>query len=367
MRELVAVPAGRHPSSPSIPSFSVQTSRKFPFFHVVKCCRDEAEDGVFFSRLQLSDFNVMETLGVGGFGRVQLVQLKSNQARTFAMKMVKKRHVVDSGQQEHVRSEKVIMSETRCRFVVRLYRTFKDSKYLYMLMEACLGGELWTLLRDRGSFDDTSSRFYTACVLQALSYLHAKGIVYRDLKPENLLLDSRGYAKLADFGFAKKMGFSSKTWTFCGTPEYVAPEVILNKGHNLSADYWSLGVLMFELLTGSPPFSGPDPARTYSVILGGIEAVEFPEKVAENAADLIKKLCRDEPKERLGGQRNGVKDIQRHKWFDGFDWERLKKGTLTPPITPDVSSATDTGNFDTFPEDSEEAPPDDNSGWDADF
>ncbi|XP_072768170.1 cGMP-dependent protein kinase 1-like isoform X2 [Nerophis lumbriciformis] len=263
------------------------------------------------------------------------------------MKMVKK-------QQEHERSEKVIMSQTTCRFVVRLYHTFKDSKYLYLLMEACLGGELWTLLRDRGSFDDLTSRFYVACVLQALSYLHARGIVYRDLKPENLLVDSAGYAKLADFGFAKKMGFSKKTWTFCGTPEYVAPEVLLNKGHGLSADY-------------CPPFSGPDPMKIYSVILGGIGLVEFPETVTEDASDLIKKLCRDKPKERLGSQRHGVRDILRHKWFDGFDWPGLKKGTLTPPITPGVSSATDTRNFDTYPEDGEAAPPDDNSGWDKDF
>ncbi|XP_061887816.1 cGMP-dependent protein kinase 1-like isoform X1 [Entelurus aequoreus] len=362
MRELSHVSL-QAPPSPHGPSFSVQTSRKFPFFSLVKRCRYEAEDGVSFSRLRLDDLDVVKTLGVGGFGRVDLVQLRSNKARTFAMKRV----VVATQQQEHVRSEKVIMSQTTCRFMVRLYRTFKDSKYLYLLMEACLGGELWTLLRDRGSFDDLTSRFYVACVLQALSYLHARGIVYRDLKPENLLLDSAGYAKLADFGFAKKMGFSKKTWTFCGTPEYVAPEVLLNKGHGLSADYWSLGVLMFELLTGSPPFSGPDPMKIYSVILGGIGLVEFPETVTEDASNLIKKLIRDKPKERLGSQRHGVGDILRHKWFDGFDWPGLKKGTLTPPITPDVSSATDTRNFDTYPEDGEAAPPDDNSGWDKDF
>ncbi|XP_059180181.1 cGMP-dependent protein kinase 1-like isoform X1 [Centropristis striata] len=326
----------------------------------------EAENA-FFSSLKLKDFNIIDTLGVGGFGRVELVQLKNEEAKTFAMKILKKRHIVDTRQQEHIRSEKHIMTEAHSDFIVRLYRTFKDSKYLYMLLEACLGGELWTILRDRGSFEDSTTRFYTACVVEAFAYLHAKGIIYRDLKPENLILDSRGYAKLVDFGFAKKIGCCKKTWTFCGTPEYVAPEIILNKGHDVSADYWSLGILMYELLTGSPPFSGPDPMKTYNIILRGIDMIEFPKKITKNAANLIKKLCRDNPSERLGNLKNGVKDIQKHKWFEGFNWEGLKKGTLTPPITPDVSSPIDTSNFDSFPEDMDEPPPDDNSGWDYDF
>nr|XP_021551810.1 cGMP-dependent protein kinase 1 [Neomonachus schauinslandi] len=326
----------------------------------------EAE-AAFFANLKLSDFNIIDTLGVGGFGRVELVQLKSEESKTFAMKILKKRHIVDTRQQEHIRSEKQIMQGAHSDFIVRLYRTFKDSKYLYMLMEVCLGGELWTILRDRGSFEDSTTRFYTACVVEAFAYLHSKGIIYRDLKPENLILDHRGYTKLVDFGFAKKIGFGKKTWTFCGTPEYVAPEIILNKGHDISADYWSLGILMYELLTGSPPFSGPDPMKTYNIILRGIDMIEFPKKIAKNAANLIKKLCRDNPSERLGNLKNGVKDIQKHKWFEGFNWEGLRKGTLTPPIIPSVASPTDTSNFDSFPEDNDEPPPDDNSGWDIDF
>ncbi|KAB0397745.1 hypothetical protein E2I00_014697 [Balaenoptera physalus] len=343
----------------------VSTSKKFPFFRI-KNSRYEAE-AAFFANLKLSDFNIIDTLGVGGFGRVELVQLKSEESKTFAMKILKKRHIVDTRQQEHIRSEKQIMQGAHSDFIVRLYRTFKDSKYLYMLMEACLGGELWTILRDRGSFEDSTTRFYTACVVEAFAYLHSKGIIYRDLKPENLILDHRGYAKLVDFGFAKKIGFGKKTWTFCGTPEYVAPEIILNKGHDISADYWSLGILMYELLTGSPPFSGPDPMKTYNIILRGIDMIEFPKKIAKNAANLIKKLCRDNPSERLGNLKNGVKDIQKHKWFEGFNWEGLRKGTLTPPIIPSVASPTDTSNFDSFPEDNDEPPPDDNSGWDVDF
>ncbi|KAM9801229.1 cGMP-dependent protein kinase 1-like [Neosynchiropus ocellatus] len=320
-----------------------------------------------FSRVSLSDFSSICTLGVGGFSRVQLVQLKSDSTRSFALKVLKKRHILDTSQQGHILSERRIMMEARSPFIIRLYRTFRDSKYLYMLLEVCLGGELWTLLRDRGSFDDSTTRFYTGCVIEALASLHSRGIIYRDLKPENIILDHRGYAKLVDFGFAKKVGLGKKTWTFCGTPEYVAPEIILNKGHDSSADCWSLGILVFELLSGSPPFSGSDPMKTYNIILRGIDMIEFPKKITKSAANLIKRLCRDNPSERLGNQKNGVKDIQKHKWFEGFNWEGLRQGTMDPPYTPSVDGPLDTSNFDFFPEDSDDPPPDDESGWDAEF
>ncbi|XP_062414955.1 cGMP-dependent protein kinase 1-like isoform X2 [Pungitius pungitius] len=323
----------------------------------------------FFSKVSMSDFNIICTLGMGGFSRVELVQLKNdpNPNRSFALKVLKKRHVMDTSQQGHILSERRIMMEAHNPFIIRLYRTFRDSKYLYMLLEACLGGELWTRLRDRGSFDDGVTRFYAGCVVEALAFLHSRGIIYRDLKPENIILDHRGYAKLVDFGFAKKVGLGKKTWTFCGTPEYVAPEIILNKGHDSSADCWSLGILVFELLSGSPPFTGSDPMQTYNIILRGIDMVEFPKKITKSAANLVKRLCRDNPSERLGNQKNGAKDIQKHKWFEGFNWDGLRKGTVASPFTPTVDGPLDNSNFDFFPEDGEEPPPDEESGWDEEF
>ncbi|XP_072784735.1 cGMP-dependent protein kinase 2 isoform X4 [Taeniopygia guttata] len=220
------------------------------------------------------NLEVVTTLGVGGFGRVELVKVK-NENMAFAMKCIKKKHVVDTKQQEHIYSEKKILEQICSPFVVKLYRTFKDNKYVYMLLEACLGGELWSLLRDRGSFDEFTTKFCVGCVTEAFDYLHQIGIIYRDLKPENLILDAEGYIKLVDFGFAKKIGSGQKTWTFCGTPEYVAPEVILSKGHDFSVDFWSLGILVYELLTG-----------------------------------------RQNPTERLGNLRNGINDIKKHSCLD---------------------------------------------------
>ncbi|XP_068259373.1 cGMP-dependent protein kinase 2 isoform X1 [Nyctibius grandis] len=311
------------------------------------------------------NLEVVTTLGVGGFGRVELVKVK-NENMAFAMKCIKKKHVVDTKQQEHIYSEKKILEQICSPFIVRLYRTFKDSKYVYMLLEACLGGELWSLLRDRGSFDEATTKFCIGCVTEAFDYLHHIGIIYRDLKPENLILDAEGYIKLVDFGFAKKIGSGQKTWTFCGTPEYVAPEVILSKGHDFSVDFWSLGILVYELLTGSPPFSGADQMLTYNLILKGIEKLDFPKIITRRPEDLIRRLCRQNPTERLGNLRNGINDIRKHRWLSGFNWDGLKVRKLTSPLKREVSGPTDYSYFDSYPPE-EGMPPDELSGWDKDF
>ncbi|XP_018646792.1 serine/threonine kinase [Schistosoma mansoni] len=289
--------------------------------------------------------------------------------KTFALKRMKKQHIVHTRQQEHICSERQIMLELRCPFICRFL------SLVFILKMICLkyiytyhfkSGSFF-LFFSRGRFDDVMTRFVIACVLEAFTYLHTQGILYRDLKPENLLLDHKGYVKLCDFGFAKRVGHGKKTWTFCGTPEYVAPEIILNKGHDNSADYWSLGILIYELLTGSPPFTGTDPMKIYNVVLRGIDCVEFdPMNISRTATTLIKRLCAQNPAERLGYGRGGIIDIKQNKYFQGFDWIGLHRGTLAAPIQPIILGPDDTTNFDKYPQQNE-VPPDETSGWDIEF
>ncbi|XP_076160830.1 cGMP-dependent protein kinase 1 [Ptiloglossa arizonensis] len=318
-----------------------------------------------YSNVTLADLETRGTLGVGGFGRVELVTLQSNPNKSFALKKLKKKVMVEQQQQEHVLNEKHIMQACDSPFICKLYQTFKDTKYVYFLMEVCLGGDVWTSLQRRRFFDNVTAQFMVGCVVEALDHLHSMNIVYRDLKPENLMLDNRGYLKLVDFGFSKKIG-PSKTWTFAGTPEYVAPEIILNKGHDRAVDYWALGILTHELLVGKPPFRGSDHMTTYNKILKGIEVVGIPNIVTRNAANFIKKLLRLNPSERLGYQRNGIQDIRDHKWFNGFNWQSLQKLAMSAPIVPTVRSQIDTRNFERYPPD-RNIPPDEFSGWDSDF
>uniref|UniRef100_A0A673WQV9 cGMP-dependent protein kinase n=1 Tax=Salmo trutta TaxID=8032 RepID=A0A673WQV9_SALTR len=320
-------------------------------------CRLRERIAVIPTHDPFQDLEVIATLGMGGFGRVELVKLRDEDT-TFALKCIKKKHIVDTRQQEHIYSEKNILQQTNSHFIVRLFRTFRDDKYVYMLLEVCLGGELWSVLRDMSSFEEQTARFCIACVLEAFDYLHARGIIYRDLKPENLLLDAEGYVKMADFGFAKRIGLGKKTWTFCGTPEYVAPEVIMNKGHDFGADCWSLGILIFELLTGSPPFSGTDPIKIYTMVLHGIEKVDFPKRISKRPDDLIRRLC----KYVVVASQTAALLANR----SGFNWEGLRRQKLVSPLKRELKGPMDHSHFDIFPPELEETP-DELSGWDKDF
>jgi len=319
-----------------------------------------------FQNVQLTDYTTIATLGMGGFGRVELVQDKNNKEKSYALKSLVKKHIVETKQQEHVFNEKKILLNMDSPFIIKLYKSFKDDRYVYLLMEVCLGGELWTILRDRDYFTESITKFYIACVTEAFDYLHQRNIVYRDLKPENLLMDNMGYIKLVDFGFAKRVKSAGKTWTFCGTPEYVAPEIILNKGHDCSADYWSLGILIYELMTGNPPFTCSDAMSTYNIILRGIDALEFSPLITRSAQQIIKRLCKESPNERLGNQKDGINGIRKHKWFQGFHWAGIANRTLKPPIIPRIRNHTDSSNFDKFGS-QKDLPPVESSGWDKDF
>jgi len=315
----------------------------------------------------LSKLQVIKPLGAGGFGMVKLVQVEGVKDRAFALKCIQKARVVQYGQQRHIMDEKNILMLIDSPFILGLHKTFKDNKFVYLLTDAYLGGDLWRTLHTKGPFNDTVARFYVACVVEAFAYLHKRQYVYRDLKPENLMIDNNGYVRVVDLGFAKKVMPGHKTWTFCGTPEYIPPEIISNTGHNIAADYWSLGILVFELLSKRTPFRAKDDLAIYEGILRGIHSVQFPYKISRKAESLIKSLCRQDPSERLGYQKAGISDIRKHRWFQGFDWEGLLVQKVVAPHVPDIKNPFDVSNFERIKEDDLSKIPDENSGWDAEF
>mmetsp|Transcript_15572 Transcript_15572/g.20533 ORF Transcript_15572/g.20533 Transcript_15572/m.20533 type:complete len:332 (+) Transcript_15572:228-1223(+) len=299
--------------------------------------------------LTLDDFELGVTLGTGSFGRVRFCTHKGTGTH-WAIKMLKKELVVRLQQVEHIMSEKNILSKLSHPFIVQFAGGFQDPKYLYMCLEYIIGGEFFSHLRRTGRFDNSASRFYSAQIVCVFEYLHSLDIIYRDLKPENLLLDQTGHFKITDFGFAKKVAF--KTYTLCGTPEYIAPEVLLNKGHGKGVDWWTLGILMFEMLAGQPPFVDNDPMGIYQKILAG--KISWPRYFERNAKSMIKKLLVDDLTKRLGCLKGGAGDIKRHKFFNGMDWDALTERKLPAPIVPRVNGATDTSNFDPYPDSTEE-------------
>jgi protein kinase A len=249
-------------------------------------------------------------------------------------------------------SEKTILMCLDHPFIVNLAGTFQDSKCLYMVLEYVIGGEFFTHLRKAGRFDFNTTKFYASQVVSIFEYLHSQGFIYRDLKPENLLLDNEGFIKITDFGFAKRVAF--KTYTLCGTPEYIAPEVLLNKGHGKGVDWWTLGILMFEMLAGQPPFCDDDPMGIYQQILSG--KINFPRYFDRNAKVLIKRLLTADLTKRYGCLKAGADDIKKHKCFSGIDWEATLARKVVAPIIPKVLTPNDTSNFDPYPDSTEEVP-----------
>lgn len=269
----------------------------------------------------------------------------------YALKMLNISQVVKLKQVDHVKNEKQCLYEAVNPFIVQLYWSYRDENYLYMLLEYVPGGELFTYLRNAHKFENDKALFYATEITSALASLHEKDIIYRDMKPENVLIDTQGHVKLTDFGFAKKV--KDRTWTLCGTPEYLAPEIIQSKGHGKAVDWWSLGILIYEMLAGFPPFFDENPFDIYRKILEG--RLEFPRHFETHARDLIRKLLVADRTRRLGCLRKGTKDVMEHKWFSsrGFTWDDVFKRKLRPPILPIVSHPGDHQNFEDFDDDEE--------------
>ncbi|CAK7207358.1 cAMP-dependent protein kinase catalytic subunit [Sporothrix eucalyptigena] len=301
-------------------------------------------------KYSLADFNILRTLGTGSFGRVHLVQSRHNQ-RFYAVKVLKKAQVVRMKQVEHTNDERRMLAEVKNPFLITLWGTFQDARSLYMVMDFVEGGELFSLLRKSARFPNPVAKFYAAEVTLALEYLHSRNIIYRDLKPENLLLDHHGHLKITDFGFAKRV--PDKTWTLCGTPDYLAPEVVSNKGYNKSVDWWSLGILIYEMLCGYTPFwDSGSPMKIYENILKG--KVKYPAYMHPDAQDLLERLITPDLTKRLGNLYGGPEDVKKHAWFSEVTWDRLARKDIDAPYTPPVKvGAGDASQFDRYPEETE--------------
>ena len=279
-------------------------------------------------------------LGVGTFGKVIIVRHKKT-GETYAMKRLNKSWIVQNQLEQHVVDERNVMTLVDHPFILKLHNSFWDERHVYLILELCLGGELFGYLRRHNKFAEDQARFYAASVASAFDHIHSRFIIYRDLKPENLMLDDKGYLKVVDFGLAKVV--KGRTWTICGTPEYLAPEVVLSKGHSRGVDYWALGVLIFELVAGHCPFVGSDNMEIYKRIIEN--KIEFPAHFSQPCREIVKDFTKASQLTRLGLRRPGFQAIRTHAWFEGFDWSALETLKMAPPIVPKVTGRLDTSNF----------------------
>ncbi|KAF2672994.1 Pkinase-domain-containing protein [Microthyrium microscopicum] len=303
------------------------------------------------SQLRPDDFTLLKTLGTGTFARVWLAKLAhaepAEEERVYALKVLRKVDVIRLKQVEHVRNERNVLAKVAGHpFITTMVASFQDYDSLYMLLDYCPGGEVFSYLRRARRFNEPTSQFYAAEICLILEFLHEhEGIAYRDLKPENILIDADGHLKLVDFGFAKKID-SRETYTLCGTPEYLAPEVIRNTGHGTAVDWWAFGILIYEFLVGQPPFWDQNPMRIYEQIVEG--NIRFPSAMTPDARSLISGLCTVDVSKRLGNISGGAATVKFHPWFRNIDWDALYHRKSKGPIIPHLRGPADTRNFDDY-------------------
>ncbi|KAM9679575.1 ribosomal protein S6 kinase alpha-2 isoform 3-T3 [Dama dama] len=299
-----------------------------------------------FEKADPSQFELLKVLGQGSYGKVFLVRkVKGSDAgQLYAMKVLKKATLKV---RDRVRSkmERDILAEVNHPFIVKLHYAFQTEGKLYLILDFLRGGDLFTRLSKEVMFTEEDVKFYLAELALALDHLHGLGIIYRDLKPENILLDEEGHIKITDFGLSKEaIDHDKRAYSFCGTIEYMAPEVVNRRGHTQSADWWSFGVLMFEMLTGSLPFQGKDRKETMALILKA--KLGMPQFLSVEAQSLLRALFKRNPCNRLGAGLDGVEEIKRHPFFVTIDWNKLYRKEIKPPFKPAVGRPEDTFHFD---------------------
>ena len=289
----------------------------------------------------LEDFKHLKVLGRGSFGKVVLVKNENNN-KLYAMKILDKKFIVKKNQVSHTQTERALLEKLKHPFIVRLNYAFQDSKRLYFLTEFLQGGELFFHLRRNSGYKEKAVRFYMCQILLALEYMHNNNYIYRDLKPENILIDKEGNIKLTDFGLSKILPEEEKTtYTMCGTAEYLAPEILFGKGYDKTCDWFSFGVVLFEMFCGYHPFKSKGQKIDPKIYL---RKTYIPDKVPKTPRDLIEKLFVSNPKKRLGY--NGADEVKNHPFFKGIDFDKVLKKEYKPPFIPKLKNDTDLRYFD---------------------
>ena len=297
-------------------------------------------------KVTYEDFEPLKLLGRGSFGEVLLVRLKANK-KVYAMKILNKKILKIKKQQTHTKTERDLMVKINCPFIVTIKSAFQDISKLYIVSEFMQGGDMFFHLHDGKIviFNNDKTRFYIIELVLALEALHKNNMVYRDLKPENILLDGKGHVKLTDFGLSKILeDEDEKAFTVCGTPQYLAPEIIQKKGYDKAVDWWSLGCVMYEMLVGKIPF--PYKRGTKLSIKNYEQKINYPQNMNKNAKDLIQKLLILNPIERLGSGPNGSEDVKNHDYFKGINWDDAWNKKIKPPFIPKLKNDTDLRYFD---------------------
>uniref|UniRef100_A0A674AIY7 protein kinase C n=2 Tax=Salmo trutta TaxID=8032 RepID=A0A674AIY7_SALTR len=297
-------------------------------------------------QFSLRDFKCVAVLGRGHFGKVLLAEYKST-GEMFAIKALKKGDIVARDEVDSLMCEKRIfetVNSVRHPFLVNLFACFQTQEHVCFVMEYAAGGDLMMHIHS-DVFSEPRAIFYAACVVLGLQFLHEHKIVYRDLKLDNLLLDTEGYVKIADFGLCKEgMGFRDRTSTFCGTPEFLAPEVLTETSYTRAVDWWGLGVLVFEMLVGESPFPGDDEEEVFDSIVN--DEVRYPRFLSTEAISIMRRLLRRSPERRLGAGERDAEEVKKHLFFRNMDWNGLLSKKVKPPFVPTIQDSNDVSNFD---------------------
>jgi serine/threonine protein kinase len=281
--------------------------------------------------MTVNDFELLKVVGKGSFGKVYQVREKKT-GKIYALKSLKKQQLLKRKQIAHTQTERKVLQNISSPFIVNLIYAFQSQDRLYMVMDYFTGGELFYHLKTGGRFGYNRSKFYAAEITLALKALHEAAIIYRDLKPENILLDNEGHVRLTDFGLSKDCIIGNQeTQTFCGTPEYLAPEVIVGNPYNKAVDWWSFGTVVFEMMCGLPPFYSKNVKVMYEKIL--TQELRFPKGLPEEAKKFFTGLLDRNPKERLG-YKNGADDVMKAQFFSSIDFKALAEKKIKPPFIP---------------------------------